>query len=577
MINKNWHVADFETTSYNFYLANGYTKVWLWAICDSEAKIEKFGSTIDEFIDYCRTLTGDLIYFHNLKFDGKFIIYYLLTHGYPYDTDLKVKSPRAYSHLISEDDVYYSIKINFSKNHQVEFQDSLKLLPFKVKDIAIDFELPILKGEWDYEDYTICEKSLSYIFNDVQVPAMAIKILKAHDVNRMTIASSAYHYYKKMHSDEMINEAFPELDDDFLTTFRMAYRGGRSMVNPEHQGIMLRGVRRYDYNSMYPYIMAKMELPYGYPIEITEPNQYQFELYHITIGFKLKEGHLPSLLKKGSMYSKVDSYYTNSEGEIDLYISNIDLAIVEKNYDVYFLDYHEMYGFLTGTFLFRTYVDKFYTLKQQSQGSERIVYKLMLNSLYGKFGSDFKGMKRISYLDDDELKFKDGDEEELQKYYLPMAIAITSYAHKLIDDAIYLTGIHNFVYCDTDSIHTLGTMPSNLVDSKELGKFKLEAIESRSKYIRQKTYITEEEYHAPNEKDLLRGDEVKIKLKADGKYYITNITCAGMPDSMKKKAIVEYQDEIFSLFKYGFKSKGKLMPKTVKGGCVLYDTTFEIK
>ena len=31
-----WYVADFETTSYGYYLDNGYTKVWLFAVCDNE-------------------------------------------------------------------------------------------------------------------------------------------------------------------------------------------------------------------------------------------------------------------------------------------------------------------------------------------------------------------------------------------------------------------------------------------------------------------------------------------------------------------------------------------------------------
>ena len=34
---------------------------------------------------------------------------------------------------------------------------------------------------------------------------------------------------------------------------------------------------------------------------------------------------------------------------------------------------------------------------------------------------------------------------------------------------------------------------------------------------------------------------------------------------------------IFKEFKEGFIMKGKLLPKRVKGGIVLYETTFEIK
>ena len=39
MVSSKWYVADFETTNYEFYEQNGYTKVWLYAICDSDANI----------------------------------------------------------------------------------------------------------------------------------------------------------------------------------------------------------------------------------------------------------------------------------------------------------------------------------------------------------------------------------------------------------------------------------------------------------------------------------------------------------------------------------------------------------
>ena len=46
---------------------------------------------------------------------------------------------------------------------------------------------------------------------------------------------------------------------------------------------------------------------------------------------------------------------------------------------------------------------------------------------------------------------------------------------------------------------------------------------------------------------------------------------------MKKKAIDTYKEDIFNVFKSGFKINGKLLPKQVRGGTVLYETTFEIK
>ena len=87
---------------------------------------------------------------------------------------------------------------------------------------------------------------------------------------------------------------------------------------------------------------------------------------------------------------------------------------------------------------------------------------------------------------------------------------------------------------------------------KELGKFKMEAVEEKAKYVRQKTYITMEK----------------------GEYHIT---CAGMTDAMKETTIKTYKNHVFDIFAKGFEIGGKLIPKHVKGGIVLYETTFKIR
>lgn len=553
MISDKWYVADFETTNYEYYLQHGFTKVWLYAICDKDANITKWGDSIEDFISFIRTLYGKSIYFHNLKFDGSFIIDYLLNWNYEYSEDLKNVS-RGFSVLIGEMGEYYSITIKFSKGKQVHIYDSLKLLPFKVEKIAKDFGLPILKGHIDYGDYTINDTTLGYVFNDVRIMAMALSQIKANGMTKMTTASCAYSQYTSMKSNDFLSNAFPKLEDTLLEKFRDAYRGGRSQVNPVHQNKILNNVRRFDINSMYPYIMHDMELPYGEPIKITEPNTCRFEIYHIQTAFMLKSGHLPSLLKKGSLYSTDDTYYIDTDGIEDLWISNIDLELLFRNYDILFINYIELYGFKTSKLMFYDYIDKWYAQKQVDKGAKKAVDKFMLNCLYGKFGSNHKGYHKIPIYDDISGTFKliKSEVEDMKHYYLPIAIAVTSYAHLLIDNAIHSTGLENFVYCDTDSVHTLGTLPDNMIDNVLLGKFKLEGIEEKSKYVRQKCYVYRDE------------------------NGIT-ITCAGMPDNVKQAAITIHGDDLFKLFGTGFKMFGKLIPKRVKGGTVLYETTFEIK
>lgn len=552
----NWYVADFETTTERYYEVTGLTEVWLYAISDSDGKIVNWGQTLSLFMLYVKeNLKNTTIYFHNLKFDGSFILTWLINNGYKYKERLYRKDNKGYTCLISEEGQYYQITVNFKSGNQVIFQDSLKLLPFSVKKIAKDFQLPISKGIIDYDSYKITDEVLDYVFNDVSIVALALKEIKNNGMDKMTTASCAYNNFIK--TCMFANSFFPVLDKEFLIEWREAYRGGRSQVNPLYRNVVLYNVKRYDINSMYPYIMHDLPLPIGMPIKCTEIGNYEFELYKVEIMFKLKDGHLPTLLKKNVVFGE-SSYYENSEGILILYMSNIDFEIFTRHYNIQYIKFLEIYGFKTTTHLFKNYIDKWYKIKNENTGAKKAIAKLMLNSLYGKFGSNCVGKSKIPSLDEDGvLSFTKTEDKDMRKYYLPIAIAITSWAHLLIDDAIMETGVHNFVYCDTDSVHTLGELPDNMVDKCILGKFKLEGSELKSKYVRQKTYVFTE------------------FLDNNIEY---NITCAGMNEETKFNVIQEYGDKIFEVFKEGFKIEGtKLMPKLVKGGTILVKTSFEIR
>lgn len=562
-----WYVADFETTTKNYYDKYGTTKVWLYAICDENGNIVNQGKSIEEFIVWCKSNNKANIYFHNLKFDGSFILNYLLRNGFHYVEKLRYKDSKGFSTLIGQEGQYYQITVNFASCKQVKFFDSLKIIPLKVAQIAKAFNLPIQKLSIDYSKYDITQRTLNYVYNDVKIVAKGLKFFKDMNLDRMTIGSIAYNLFLK--ETPVAEKIFPVLDRDFLKKWRDAYRGGRTQVNPKYANKKLFNVKRFDINSMYPYTMSRKPMPYGNPIKLAKQGTFKFELYEVDIWFKLKDGHLPTLLKNASMFnSGHDSYYYETDNIETILISNIDLELVYRHYDIKYIEFKEMWGFKTVDFIFRPFIDKYYELKNNSTGGLKLLFKLIINNLYGKYGSKCEGKTKIPKLEDNILAFTDSEMQEMRLYYLPVAIAITSHCHMMIDDAIMATGYDNFVYCDTDSVHTIGDLPKEMIDNKEIGKFKFEGTEIMAKYVRQKCYV----YRELNKKSHL---------------YETHITCAGMTDGIKEYLVDQYKYNVFNIFDVGLtvdenshnikEEQLKLRPMQVCGGTILTPTTFSLK
>ena len=78
--------ADFETN-----VNENDCRVWAYAICEI-GNVDNFiyGNNIDDFIKWCANKKENYtLYFHNLKFDGEYIISYLLHNGYECIKDKK--------------------------------------------------------------------------------------------------------------------------------------------------------------------------------------------------------------------------------------------------------------------------------------------------------------------------------------------------------------------------------------------------------------------------------------------------------------------------------------------------------
>lgn len=540
-----------------------------------------FGEDIDSFINYCSLINeSSSFYFHNLKFDGEFIIHYLLTHGFVHVNEKKL-GVNQFSTIISDLNVFYCIKVKFKEEVIISFFDSLKLLNFSVEEVAKAFNLSIKKLEIDYKakrekGHKITDEEKEYLKHDVMIMSLALEKMFEMKITRMTIASNAMNFFKDTISKKRFEEWFkPPLYDKDL---RQAYKGGFTYLNEIYRGKEVKEGIVLDVNSLYPSVMYYSPMPYGEGIyfdgKYVPDKLYNLYIQNITCQFRIKKDMIPTIQIKNNLSFVPTEYLSSSNGEsINLTLTNVDLKLFLEHYDIYDVSYNWGWKYKSSTKIFKSYIDYWNELKVKAtkEGNKplRTIAKLMLNSLYGKFAASPEGRSKIPYLDNNIVKYKLSELEERTAYYLPISIFITSWARdKTIRSAqaVY----HRFIYADTDSLHMEGTdIPENLlISDTELGKWKIESTFKRGKYLRQKCYI-EDAVTPVDEIEKFKKENPEC-LHLVSKDSIINIVCAGMPKGC-------YKNVTWENFDYGSVFDGKLGVKHTNGGIVLVDTTFTIK
>ena len=595
------YAGDFETTT-----DENDVRVWAYSLCNIEDHTEfLYGTSIEEFFDFCSDyLHNYKIWFHNLKFDGSFIISYLLSNGFEWISDRKEKRDMTFTTLISDMGQFYSIVVYFEVNghhtNKVEFFDSLKIFPnFSVEKVAEAFKLPIHKLKIDYKKYRpvgyeLTEEEINYIRNDVEIMAMALNEMFSRGLTRMTIASNAI----KNLRDNFPNfrKTYPILDLDVDHAVRNSYKGGFTYVNevwkerPVGKGMVL------DVNSLYPSCMiTPYELPYGQPQPFEGKYEYDpsYPLYvqAITCMFKIKEGKIPSIQIKHNLEFVPNEYVTSSNNAfVNLYLTKPDFELFQEQYDIFHPEYNGGWKFMSAVGTFDEYVNR-WTAEKIKAGKEgnaplKTISKLMLNASYGKLGSSSTGSKKMPYLDEKGiLRFRILPKENREPLYVASASFITSYGRKrtietsqmIKDYTIKKYGEDRYYYSDTDSIHA-GITDEDLeelkdiikVDDFKLGYWAKEAEFTRAYYIRQKCYIEEingkvsvtvaglPKYLAP----LVNFDNFKKGFTTEG------MSMADMIKLARENGATDEEIE---------KLQHKLTYKYVKGGVILADTDFTIK
>lgn len=570
------YCADFETTKED-------CRVWAWAICNIEDEENiTYGDSIETFIDWCKDHDGK-IYFHNLAFDGEFIVSYLLNSGYIFKRDRKELCGNDFSMLVNEKNSWFAVDVCFwkksHKKNSITFLDSLKVLNFSIERIAKDFHLPVQKLDIDYNKprpfgYQMTDDEREYLSNDVKIVAIALRKMFETGFDGITIGASALKYYHKLEPN--FSKLFPKLEEDIEAFVRRAYRGGFIYLNPEFADKDINGGFTLDRNSMYPAVMRENKLPHGQPVyfegEYKYDNMYPLYIVELSCCFELKPNKLPTLQIDGTMGFAKKTYLENSGGKLlTITLTNIDLELFLENYEIHDLVYHGGYKFMSRAGMFTEYIDIWSRKKIQAKKNHDYVQyyiaKQYLNTFIGKFAVRSYSRGHVPNLDKNGVvQYKLAELAKTNTIYAPTAIFVNAYARKNVietaqtirDYSLEKYGKDGFIYSDTDSISC--TLPINdlsqiakkvHISDTKLGYWKLEKVFKYAKYLRGKCYYME-----------LEDDTTDVKV-------------SGLPTSIS--SILTREN-----FYRGFKvdtletEQKKLVRERVKGGVILVDTDFTL-
>ena len=467
------YFSDFDSAT-----KNGQAYIDSWAIRSIDESSYKLGRGIDSYIEALFNLpTASKVWVNELNFKGRFITYYLEEQGYKFIERKELNNSNNLGNfmncLIDASGSWFNINIK-KGNRRVSILDSSKKIPLKTEEVAVAYGVEFTGNK---------------VKDTVNTWLTAISKHLSEGLVANTISSDAISKYKEIVGLKKFNLNFPKLDKKIDLALRNSYHGAFNFTkeNESSEGIVL------DIVSMYPYIMSSFPLPCGNVrilegnrIKVMDPERYA-QFFEVSVVAVLKPEHIPSAIKPVILSD--DRFYEVLNGQ-RLTITYYDLELLKSQYDIDTLTIHKQYVFNASKTLFKDYINKFYEIKKSAKdGGSRQVAKLMLNSLYGKFGQNLLGLSKIP-TSEGYRNTRNGSQSTV---YVPIASYITSIGRYLIINAAQLN-YENFNYSDTDSLHLSCTLDEVVKGDfirigDNLGDYNIEYRFESAKYLKTKVYF----------------------------------------------------------------------------------------
>jgi len=359
-----------------------------------------------------------------------------------------------------------------------EFRDSYNILP-----------LPLSAYKKDAFDYTKLEKNVrhnhmneisEYLKNDcVYLFEIVTRFIADYGFN-LTLAGAALKKWQFI-----ADKNAPQTDAEYYNALSHYYYGGR--VQCFKTGIIEEDFKVVDINSAYPYAMMKKH-PYGQIYRVADQlPQKGVEQCFIELTC-ISAGAFPHRTKNGGLNfpndDQVRTYFITGWE----YLTALKVGAIDNITIIAVIEFFE-------TIDFCDYVDQFYEMKKQAKrNNDKAGYinsKLLLNSLYGKFGSNPQNYKSSQlvpprYIDAAEqdgfrwcgeignwyLAEKDLEPDEMKFYDIAVSASITGFVRAYMFES--MQKCKGLIYCDTDSIaaHDISGLK---LDPEILGFWDIEA------------------------------------------------------------------------------------------------------
>ena len=493
------------------------------------------------FFDWLESLDADAdLFFFNISFDAsQFILYLCRYSGYEfrYDESESWRLHKGECSILESEQRMYSINLRTPKGRLIHMIDLANFLPGSTLNQAckswIGKEKVQLKSkrftksrtEGIERAYAMEDARLTYYLSQELI---AQGVIEGHKV--VTIAGRTMRHFRDYLRSEFglrfDDYFYPGLDKEGIEAakaeieelLRPSVRGGITMA--VHTGLY-EDCTHIDARSMYPTQCVRAVIPVG-PILHSKPdNRPSFEIVFPSGCFRLKEGKIPYFQWRSkaqcARYHWITAYEPGEyvrdcflDGSLALW--GAEWELIQESYEMVDVQIDNRIWFegVDNIPLCR-YVEYLYKGKQENTGSVKLYFKILLNSLYGKFLTRPDGTV-IHYVDGQRIKV---EEKERHTFYLPLGAWIAMMGRVQLYKAMSSIPVDDVLYCDTDSIIFKGPEFPDVTIGKNLGEWGIESEHVTAWVVGPKTYQELSKGTEPAPKDL-QSTECLTK-------------CAGMP------------------------------------------------